>query len=175
MHFKAPWQARAIAIALGLVGMLALFISSASIDENPVSALFAFSRLDALNAQAAELGSAVTDELRALLRQLNEAYASYRAGWVLILFSVFASIGIAIGSAAARKGRSFQTFFWLSLLFSPLVTGIIVATLPQQEGVAENRSSHDEKKCPRCAETVKAEALVCRFCGNEFSAIEGLD
>jgi hypothetical protein len=25
-----------------------------------------------------------------------------------------------------------------------------------------------EKKCPRCAESVKAEAQVCRFCGNEF-------
>ena len=26
----------------------------------------------------------------------------------------------------------------------------------------------DEKACPRCAERVKAAALVCRFCGNEF-------
>lgn len=26
----------------------------------------------------------------------------------------------------------------------------------------------DEKACPRCAETVKAAALVCRFCGHEF-------
>jgi hypothetical protein len=26
----------------------------------------------------------------------------------------------------------------------------------------------DEKVCPRCAETVKSAALVCRFCGYEF-------
>jgi hypothetical protein len=24
------------------------------------------------------------------------------------------------------------------------------------------------KKCPRCAEQVKLEALTCRFCGSEF-------
>ena len=28
----------------------------------------------------------------------------------------------------------------------------------------------DEKVCPRCAETVEAAALVCRFCGHEFGS-----
>lgn len=30
----------------------------------------------------------------------------------------------------------------------------------------------DEKICPRCAETIKAAAVVCRFCGAEFAAPE---
>lgn len=37
-------------------------------------------------------------------------------------------------------------------------------------GVARAASEADDTKvCPRCAETVKAAALVCRYCGHEFA------
>jgi len=47
-------------------------------------------------------------------------------------------------------------------------TAVEVASPPQQVG-----PSADTMVCPRCAETIKAAALVCRYCGHEFDPAAG--
>jgi hypothetical protein len=90
--------------------------------------------------------------------------------WLYFWFFWFA-FSLIIGAWSRRKGGSFIAGFAFSLLLSPLVAGLIVAVRkPMTETIEERElASGTVKKCPFCAELVKSEARVCRFCGRELS------
>jgi hypothetical protein len=81
-------------------------------------------------------------------------------GWFVFWFLVYLFLAILFGVYASKKRRSGVGWFFLSLLVSPIITLIFLFIL--------GPSHSSLKKCPRCAEEVKIEAMVCRFCNYEF-------
>jgi hypothetical protein len=68
--------------------------------------------------------------------------------------------GIICSIIAVSKGRNALGWFFAGLLVGPF--GLIVAVLKDVE--RENYT----KKCSKCAEVVKHDAVVCRHCGAQL-------
>ncbi len=82
-----------------------------------------------------------------------------------------------VGVLANGKGRSALMFFFLSMLFSPVI-GLFAALVVSPSSIKQKErglKSGVLKKCISCAETVNADDTVCRFCGRPLPEIIEVD
>ena len=86
---------------------------------------------------------------------------------LVVLWLIFA---IMVALFAKSKGHSGILYFFISVVLSPLIGFIIALVIsPGVEKIEEKAlSTGSMKKCPNCAELVKAEAKVCKHCSGEL-------
>lgn len=71
----------------------------------------------------------------------------------IVVGSIFSLLAIAIATTAEQKGRSFDAFFLLSIIFSPLIMGIIAISLSPSSANKSNVST--SITTPDVAEQIK--------------------
>jgi hypothetical protein len=81
-----------------------------------------------------------------------------------------------VAAIASGRGRSAVGYFSLSLVLSPLFGLIVVLVVgPNRRSLEmEQLRSGTSRRCPFCAEVVRSEAIVCRFCGRDLPEGSGV-
>jgi hypothetical protein len=92
---------------------------------------------------------------------------------------ILATIGERIATSAERKGRSWSAFYWMSVLLSPIISVIIVATLPSGKNVPGpvNDSRPDEIENIRRLAQLRDDGILTEdeFQAKKKSLLNGLE
>ena len=91
--------------------------------------------------------------------------------FISIAFILWLIFGGIAASVSHEKGRNAVAGFVIGLLLGPL--GVFMALVESKDQAkldARAIKSGKMKRCPTCAEMVKAEATKCRHCGEDLQA-----
>ncbi len=88
----------------------------------------------------------------------------------ILLFGFWLLCGFVAASIYKNKGRSPGVAFIVGLLFGPIGVLLALLTSADTKGVQQRAlQSGEMRKCLHCAELVKSDARVCRYCQRELT------
>lgn len=89
------------------------------------------------------------------------------------IFVLAVLIGLLPAIIASNKGRSF-VLWWIygALIFIIALPHALIMKADPKRLEESALSRGDSRKCPHCAELIKREAKVCRYCGRDVEPAE---
>jgi len=75
-------------------------------------------------------------------------------------------IGLIPAAIAKGKGHSFGLWWFYGAMIFIVALPHALIMKPDNAALEHQRISGGEKKCLQCAELIKQDARVCRYCGN---------
>jgi hypothetical protein len=93
---------------------------------------------------------------------------------MLFWFVTSLVMAFVVATIAGRKGRSAFGWFVAAAIVWPIA--LIAILCVGKTAAVERRDaleSGEMRTCPHCAETIRAAAIVCRYCGNQVDRTPG--
>ncbi|MEN9420197.1 MAG: hypothetical protein RI988_3818 [Pseudomonadota bacterium] len=74
-------------------------------------------------------------------------------------------LAVVVGVAATSRGRSGFGWFFLAVVISPLLAGLLVLALGRRNQAPVGPTPETHVRCPDCRELVLRDAKRCKHCG----------